>query len=134
MALFKTNKKEAEAKKDVSVDKEKNKTVAKKAKVVEAVKTAKDVKDVKPKIRPHVTEKATFLSEKGIYIFRIKPEINKIMMKSFIKKTYGVEPVKIGIVNSPAKTVFLRKRRVLKSGYRKAMVYLKKGDKISIAQ
>ncbi|MDP3902321.1 MAG: 50S ribosomal protein L23 [bacterium] len=131
MALFKTNKKETEAKKDVSVDKEKNKTVAKKAKVVEVVKTTKDVK---PKIRPHVTEKATFLSEKGVYVFRIKPEINKIMMKSFIKKTYGVEPVKIGIVNSPVKTVFLRKRRVLKSGYRKAMVYLKKGDKISIAQ
>src|SRR3989338_2509226 len=131
MALFKTNKKEAEAKKDVSADKEKNKTVAKKAKVVKAVKTANDTK---PKIRPHVTEKATFLSGKGVYVFRIKPEINKIMMKNFINKTYGVEPVKIGIVNSPVKTVFLRKRRVLKSGYRKAMVYLKKGDKISIAQ
>ena len=86
MALFKTNKKEAEAKKDVSADKEKNKTVAKKAKVVKAVKTANDTK---PKIRPHVTEKATFLSGKGVYVFRIKPEINKIMMKNFIKKISG---------------------------------------------
>lgn len=135
MALFKSNKKEIEAKKDASVEKEETKTVAKKAKAVKAKKTEKEnTEGGKQRIRPHITEKATFLSEKGVYVFRIKPEINKVMMRSFIKKTYGVEPVKVGIVNSPAKTVFLRRRRVLKPGYRKAMVYLKKGDKISIAQ
>ena len=81
---------------------------------------------------PHITEKATFLGEKNAYVFKIKPEFNKIMVRQAVKKQYNVEPTKVRIINIPGKMVFIRRRRAQKAGYKKAVVYLKKGDKISL--
>jgi len=81
---------------------------------------------------PHITEKATFLGEKNAYVFKIEPEFNKIMVRQAVKKQYNVEPTKVRIINIPGKTVFIRRRQAQKSGYKKAIVYLKKGDKISL--
>ena len=81
---------------------------------------------------PHITEKATFLGEKNAYVFKIEPELNKIMVRQAVKKQYNVEPAKVRIINIPGKTVFIRRRQAQKSGYKKAIVYLKKGDKISL--
>ena len=81
---------------------------------------------------PHITEKATFLGEKNAYVFKVEPEFNKIMIKQAVKKQYNVEPAKVRIINIPGKMVFIRRRRAQKAGYKKAVVYLKKGDKISL--
>lgn len=80
---------------------------------------------------PHITEKATFLGEKNAYVFKIKPEFNKIMVRQAVKKQYNVEPAKIRIINLPGKTVFIRRRQAQRPGCKKALVYLKKGDKIT---
>lgn len=85
------------------------------------------------KIKPHITEKASFLSEKGAYVFKVKDSFNKIMVKEAVKKQYNVTPRKIRMINTPDKTIFLRRRAGVKYGYKKAMVYLKKGDKINVA-
>jgi len=81
---------------------------------------------------PHITEKATFLGEKNAYVFKVEPEFNKIMIRQAVKKQYNVEPAKVRIINIPGKMVFIRRRRAQKAGYKKAVVYLKKGDKISL--
>ena len=81
---------------------------------------------------PHITEKATFLGEKNAYVFKVEPEFNKIMVRQAMKKQYNVEPAKVRIINIPGKTVFIRRRRAQKAGYKKAVVYLKKGDKITV--
>lgn len=83
-------------------------------------------------IGPHITEKATFLNENNVYVFEIKPKSNKIMVKQAIKELYGVAPKKIRIINSPSKIRFFRGQKGEKSGYKKAMVYLKEGDKIEV--
>lgn len=83
-------------------------------------------------IRPHVTEKSTLLNEKGIYVFKVKPNINKIMVKAAVKSNYGVNPAKVRIVNAPSKQIFIRRRRAVKPGFKKAIVYLKTGEKITI--
>ena len=80
---------------------------------------------------PHITEKATFLGEKNAYVFKVEPEFNKIMIRQAVKKQYNVEPAKVRIINIPGKMVFIRRRRAQKAGYKKAVVYLKKGDKIT---
>lgn len=80
---------------------------------------------------PHITEKATFLGEKDAYVFKVEPAFNKIMVRQAVKKQYNVEPVKVSIINIPGKTVFIRRRRAQRPGYKKAIVYLKKGDKIT---
>lgn len=77
-----------------------------------------------------VTEKTTDLAERGAYSFKVASGLNKIMVKNEIKKIYGVSPVKINIINSPDKKISYRGRQSNISGFKKAIVYLKKGDKL----
>ena len=83
-------------------------------------------------IKPHVTEKSSLFNKKGVYVFKVKLSFNKIMVKEAIKNSYGVNPLKIRIINMPSKSIFLKRRRVAKPGFKKAVVYLKKGEKINI--
>lgn len=83
--------------------------------------------------KPHITEKNTVLNEKNAYVFKINSKANKIMVKRAIKETYGVMPEKVNIVYAPAKKRFVRGKYGTKSGFKKAVVYLKEGDKIEIA-
>lgn len=80
---------------------------------------------------PHITEKATFLNEKNAYVFKVEPKFNKIMVRQAVKKQYNVEPSKVRIINIPGKMVFIKRRQAQKASYKKAIVYLKKGDKIT---
>ena len=80
---------------------------------------------------PHITEKASFLGEKNAYVFKVETAFNKIMVRQAVKKQYNVEPRKVRIINIPGKTVFIRRRQAQKAGYKKAVVYLKKGDTIT---
>ena len=46
-----------------------------------------------------------------------------------IKAFYKINPIKVRIVKNPAKEVFIKGKRGIKSGVKKAYVYLKKEDK-----
>lgn len=111
---------------------------AEKPKIKKTAKKVSKKKEVSEKevvffgLTPRVTEKANFSNEKGIYVFNIESNFNKIMVKQAVKKQYGVEPKKVRIMNIPGKTVYIKRRPVKKDGYKKAIVYLKKGDKITI--
>lgn len=83
-------------------------------------------------VNPRITEKATVSSEKSVYVFKIAPTATKTLVeKAFIEK-YKVTPVKINTVTIPAKNVFVRGKKGKKAGYKKAYIYLKKGEKIEI--
>jgi len=84
-------------------------------------------------IKPHIAEKSTMLGEKGIYVFEIDKKTNKIMVKQAVKKNYGVIPRKVNIVNIPPKKISFRGKKGTKKGFKKAIVCLKKGDKIEIS-
>ncbi len=81
-------------------------------------------------IRPRITEKSGMLSQSGVYTFEVTKNANKVMIASAVKSAFKVTPLKIAIVNLPARKVFVRGRRGVVSGTRKALVTLKKGDKI----
>ena len=84
-------------------------------------------------IRPHVTEKASDLSEKGVYAFEVNKLANKMHVRMAIEKLYAVKPVKVAVVNIPAKMMKSRttnRKEVKHAGKKKALVYLKSGDKI----
>ena len=81
-------------------------------------------------IRPRVTEKSGILSQSGVYTFEVSRSANKQTVAAAIKSLYKVSPVKVAIVNLPSKNVFVRGRRGVVAGVRKALVTLKKGDKI----
>ena len=81
-----------------------------------------------------VTEKASLLSEKdGAYTFNVSADANKQTIAASVAKLYKVHPVKVRIVPVPSKRVFIRGKRGVKSGGRKAYVFLKEGEKIDIA-
>lgn len=81
-------------------------------------------------LRPRITEKANFASEANVHAFEVAPSATKTQVASAIKAFYKVTPVKVNMVKNPSKTVFIRGKKGVKSGVKKAYVYLKKGDKI----
>ena len=82
--------------------------------------------------KPRITEKAAEASqkEKGVYTFEVSAGANKTQVKSAVKELFKVTPVKVNIINTSEKNVISRRKRGVVSGIKKAMVYLKKGDKI----
>jgi len=80
-----------------------------------------------------ITEKSAIASEKGIYTFNVMPEANKNEVKKAIKMLYGVTPVKVSITQITSKIVNRRGVVGSKQGGKKAVVYLKKGEKITFA-
>ena len=81
---------------------------------------------------PRITEKSTALSEKGGYVFVVDRGATKPAIRSAFMAKYKAMPVKINIVNLPAKKTFRRGIRGSKTGVKKAIVYLKAGDKIEV--
>lgn len=82
--------------------------------------------------KPHLTEKATLLSEKNVYVFEVEKKANKTEVKKEIERIYKVKPVKVNIAVTGDEKVFVRGKWGVKRGIKKAYVYLKKGDKISV--
>lgn len=81
---------------------------------------------------PRLTEKATVLAEGNVYTFDIDPRANKVQIREAIKTLYNVTPKKVAISTIKPKQVFVRGKRGTKSGGKKAFVFLKKGDSISL--
>ncbi|MEI6238323.1 MAG: 50S ribosomal protein L23 [bacterium] len=81
-------------------------------------------------IGPRVAEKSALLSDKSVYSFEVDRKANKYKVYKAIKDKYKVEPIKINITNLPAKRVFVRGKWGRKPGVKKAIVFLKKGEKI----
>ena len=83
-------------------------------------------------LSPHVTEKATDLNAENKYIFKIYPKANKIEVKKAIESTYGVNVIGVNIINIPRKKRRVGKSAGWKKGYKKAVIKIKKGQKIEI--
>jgi large subunit ribosomal protein L23 len=85
--------------------------------------------------RPRVTEKATFLvgKECPVYTFEVAKETTKAEIIKVFKAKYKLDPVKVNIVNLPRKSSFKRGHLGFTTGVKKALIYLKKGEKIELA-
>ena len=99
-----------------------------------------NVKDEKSGKKTHpliigqrITEKSALLADKGAYTFNVVPSANKNEIKKAIKMLYDVTPVKISVTQITKKVVVRRGVPGVKSGGKKVVVYLKKGDKITFA-
>lgn len=82
---------------------------------------------------PRITEKATLVSEaSNVYVFDVAISASKKDVAEAVKFYYKAAPVKVNIVTVPAKRVFRRGKKGVKSGGKKAYVFLKKGETIEI--
>ena len=83
-------------------------------------------------ISPHITEKSTNLSEQNKIIFKVPTKANKKNLKKSIEKIFKVNVTKINIINKQKRTKITRGRKVKVSGYKKAIITLKKGQSIDL--
>ena len=81
---------------------------------------------------PLVTEKSTNLSEQNKIVFKVPSAANKKNLKSNIEKIFKVNVTKINIINKQSRTKFTRGRKTKVSGFKKAIVTLKKGQRIDL--
>ncbi|OGI72327.1 50S ribosomal protein L23 [Candidatus Nomurabacteria bacterium RIFCSPHIGHO2_02_FULL_37_45] len=79
---------------------------------------------------PRITEKASNAAEQNVYTFDISSLANKTEIKKAIFVLYKVKPVKVNVLSVPKKNIMSKGKAGVKGGGRKALVYLKKGDKI----
>lgn len=143
MALFDKLKKKKE---EARVEKKEEKKVEKDA-VSEKKEKAPGKKISKSEIKrkasayniiqePCITEKASFLTEQNKYVFRVYPDANKSEIKKAVESIYDVKVEKVRIIRTSPKKRRLGRREGwrggLKKGYKKAVVGLKKGDKIEL--
>ena len=83
-------------------------------------------------IAPHITEKATNISEQNKIVFKVHYKANKINLKKNIEKIFKVNVTKINIINKKSKIKNARGRKVRVSGFKKAIVTIKKGQNIDL--
>jgi large subunit ribosomal protein L23 len=101
----------------------------------EPVKIKKTASDLAYKVLhfPHVTEKATILSEvENAYVFKVDTSANKTEIKKAVESVYGVDVVRVRVVNIPRKRKRVGKQMGWSQGYKKAIVKVKEGQKVEI--
>ncbi|MBY0376362.1 50S ribosomal protein L23 [Patescibacteria group bacterium] len=79
-----------------------------------------------------ITEKASFAAEQNVYVFNVTDKANKTEIKKAIFALYKVKPIKVNVLAIPKKNTSLRGKPGTRGGGRKAVVYLKEGDKIEL--
>ena len=101
-------------------------------KKAEPIKKVAELKSDGVLISPLGTEKATSGQGLNKYIFKVSPKANKIDIIKAVSKTYNVKVASANIINVPKKARQVGKTKGFKSGYKKAVVTLAKGQSIEI--
>ncbi|OIP77389.1 MAG: 50S ribosomal protein L23 [Parcubacteria group bacterium CG2_30_44_11] len=85
-------------------------------------------------VKPRNTEKSVRLGEQNVYTFVVRQNATKRDVKAAITALYNVTPVNVNIVNKTPRQYKskAKNRRLTAKGMKKAYVYLKKGDTISL--
>ena len=83
-------------------------------------------------ISPIVTEKSTSLSEQNKIVFKVPFNADKKNLKKNIEKIFKVNVIKVNIINKQNRSKLVRGRKVKISGFKKAIITLKKGQSIDL--
>ena len=83
-------------------------------------------------LSPLVTEKSTNLSEQNKIVFKVPSNANKENLKKNIEKIFKVNVTKINIINKQNRTKLARGKKIKVSGFKKAIITLKKGQSIDL--
>lgn len=159
MSIFdkfkKKEEKKAEPKKSVAAAKSEKKAkeeVAKQTVVTpdgRLVETAKKV-EAKPKkakakkeetgdayrvlLQPLITEKSSMLGISNQYVFAVAKTANKIEIRKAIRKVYGIDPIKVNVINVGGKEIRYGKTQGRTRNWKKAIITLAQGQKIEIQE
>lgn len=90
----------------------------------------KDPRDII--LRPVVTEKSMALMEENKYTFIVDPRANKTEIKKAVEALFKVKVEKVNTMRVKGKTKRVRNIIGKEPDYKKAIVKLKKGDRIEL--
>jgi large subunit ribosomal protein L23 len=81
-----------------------------------------------------VSEKSYSLSEKGVYIFVVAPETNKIEIRRAVERVFNVKVVNVNTLNRPGKRKRNRKQATFgkRPDTKRAIVTLAAGQSIAL--
>ncbi len=138
MALFGKKKSEEELKEkeeektsDVKTEKKAEKKPENKSEKKETgTEISRIAKDII--LEPWITEKSHVQMAMNKYIFRVRLQADKKEIKNAVQTMYNVKVIGINIINIPSKKRTYGRFAGRKSGYKKAVVTLKEGDKIEL--
>lgn len=82
--------------------------------------------------KPHISEKATMLGKSNQYVFDVLSNASKHEIKKAVESLYNVNVIAVKIINIPGKARRKGGHMGFQSGYKKAIVRIKEGQKIEI--
>jgi large subunit ribosomal protein L23 len=85
-------------------------------------------------VKPIVSEKSYSLSERGVYVFIVRPEANKVEIRRSVEKVFNVKVTKVNTLNRPGKRKRNRKQMTFgkRSDTKRAVVTLAAGQSIPL--
>lgn len=84
--------------------------------------------------RPIVTEKSTALQAMNKYAFEVYPWANKIQIKQAVEKAFNVKVAAVNVMIVPGKEKRMGRRLTVTPEWKKAVVTLKPGFKITLVE
>jgi large subunit ribosomal protein L23 len=81
--------------------------------------------------RPLITEKVTSLKEQNRYAFEVAGAATKPQIKKAVEQAFKVKVSKVNVMTVPGKTRRFGRRQVTSSPWKKAVVTLAPGHKIT---
>ena len=82
--------------------------------------------------RPLITEKAAHLADANVYVFEVAPGAGKVEVRDAVRALYGVTPRRVNLMNVQGKRVRFGRIKGQRRTWKKAMVFLKKGERIDV--
>ncbi len=81
---------------------------------------------------PRVTEKASMLAEKNIFVFNVDLSADAKSVAKAVEAQYKVKPERVNIIRIRAKNTNVKNRLGKTTRGKKAYVFLKKGDTLKL--
>jgi large subunit ribosomal protein L23 len=82
--------------------------------------------------RPIISEKSFALASTGVYVFLVTSSANKKIVATQVHELYKVDVEEVRIINIPGKVKRAGRKLGKRSDIKKALVKVKKGQKIAI--
>ena len=83
-------------------------------------------------VAPHITEKATMLSEHNAVVFRVAPKATKPAIKAAVEALFGVSVTGVNTIVAKGKTKRWKGQAYKRSDAKKAIVTLAEGQSIDV--
>lgn len=81
-------------------------------------------------VRPIITEKSMIKASESKFIFEVASDINKHQIAKSVEDHFKVNVIKVNIIKVKPSTRIVRGKMTTSKAYKKAVVTLKKGQKI----